>query len=53
VTAKFFQDCLVEHKVIPDDDTEHIVKLVFVPGGVDKDDPRIDIEVKEETNETT
>ena len=49
VTAKFFQDCLVEHEKIEDDDSSHIVKLVFVPGTVDPKRPRIDIDIKEDT----
>ena len=48
VTAKFFQDCLVEHGKILDDDTQHIVRVTFVPGAVDKNNPRIDITITEE-----
>lgn len=49
VTAKFFQDCLVEHGKIVDDDSLHIVQLVFVPGTVDPKHPRITIDIQEDT----
>jgi hypothetical protein len=52
VTAKFFQDCLVEHKKIADDDSSTIVRVTFVPGTVDPKNPRIEIDItKEETND--
>lgn len=47
VTAKFFQDCLVEHKKIEDDDSLHIIKVTLVPGDVDPKDPRIEINIEE------
>jgi hypothetical protein len=48
VTAKFFQDCLVENKKILDDDSTHITKVTFVPGTVDPKDPRIEIAITQE-----
>ena len=53
VTAKFFQDCLVEHGKIKDDDSTTVTRVTFVPGTVDKSNPRITIEITKEevTNE--
>ena len=48
VTAKFFQDTLVEHGRIEDDDSLHIVSVLFVPGDVDRINPRIEIAITEE-----
>ena len=47
VTAKFFQDTLVEHEKLTDDDASVITKVTFVPGGVDKINPRIEITIEE------
>jgi len=47
VTAKYFQDTLVIYGKIKDDDASHIVELVFLPGSVDKKNPRIDIVIEE------
>ena len=47
VTAKFFQDTLVEHEKLTDDDASVITKVTFVPGGVDKSNPRIEITIEE------
>ena len=48
VTAKYFQDTLVEHKKITDDDASTIIRVTFVPGGVDKSNPRIEITIESE-----
>jgi len=48
VTAKFFQDCLVEHKIIEDDDASTVTRVTFLPGTVDPKNPRIEITVAPE-----
>jgi len=45
VTTKFFQDAMVEAGIIPDDNMEYITKVTFLHGSVDKDNPRVEIEV--------
>lgn len=47
ITIKYFQDTLVQYGKIKDDDSLHIVELRFLPGHVDKLDPRIEIDIKE------
>ena len=52
VTAKFFQDTLVEHGVIGDDDASTVTRVTFVPGEIDRENPRVDIVItQEETND--
>ena len=43
---KFFSDAMVWLQVIPDDSTDHIEKVVYKYGGIDRDNPRVDIEIK-------
>lgn len=51
VTAKYFQDTLVNCGKVEDDDSSRITKVTFVPGGVDAKNPRIEIRItKEEPN---
>jgi predicted transcriptional regulator YdeE len=45
VVKKFFEDSLVELGIIPDDDYTHIVKSTEQFGCVDKDNPRVEIEI--------
>lgn len=43
VTAKFFEDALVDAGKIEDDDYTHIPESTFRFGGIDKENPRADI----------
>lgn len=47
VIDKFFQDVLVKHGIIPDDNYTIIPKIVSEFGGVDKKNPRIEITIEE------
>jgi len=46
IHAKFFQDCLTENRKIEDDNYLFIKGLSFRFGGVEPDNPRVEIEVK-------
>lgn len=48
VTAKFFQDALVEQGCIVDDDSTHIVELKVLPGKVSPKTPGITIQITKE-----
>lgn len=43
VVEKFFCDALVEYGCIEDDNDEYIIEQTYRTGGVDKDDPRVEI----------
>lgn len=47
VVAKFSQDALTELGVIPDDNYKHIVQITGTFGGVDRENPRIEMRIKE------
>lgn len=47
VHAKFFEDALVEYGCLPDDNYRIINKVTFEFGSVDKDNPRVEIFIKE------
>lgn len=47
VVAKFLQDALVEAKRIPEDNKDYIVRVEFLPGEVDKLQPRIECRIKD------
>lgn len=47
IHEKFFCDALTEFGCIPDDNDEHIHATHYYTGGVDKDNPRVDIIIKE------
>ncbi len=47
VIDKFVSDALVEKGVIEDDNTDIIKKISFIDGGVDKDNPRADLVIRE------
>lgn len=47
IIDKFVCDALVEKGVIPDDDYNVVKKVTYLWGGVDKDNPRCEIELKE------
>lgn len=52
IVDKYFQDALVELGLLEDDNYNHIKKVVFEFGSIDKDNPRADarIEVYEGAN---
>lgn len=43
ISAKFFQDALVSYGKIIDDNYKFITDIKFEFGGVDKDNPRVDV----------
>jgi len=45
IVQKYFEDWLVARGVIPTDDYTVIVSSVYLFGGVDKENPRVDIEI--------
>lgn len=47
VVGKFFQDTLVSCKKIEDDNYKFIPKVTYKFGGVDKQNPRVDINITE------
>ena len=47
VHEKFFCDSLVELGYITDDNDNHITSSHYYTGGVDKDNPRVDITIQE------
>lgn len=47
IVDKFFCDALVAHECLVDDSDEFIIDKYFKPMGVDKDNPRMEIEVED------
>lgn len=47
IAEKFFCDALVQYGCIPDDSDEYIAATNYKTGGIDKENPRIEIEVTE------
>lgn len=45
VHEKFFEDAFVELGKLPDDNRKYIPLVIYMRGGVDKDNPRVEIEV--------
>jgi endodeoxyribonuclease rusA len=54
-TYKAIQDALVQARIVPDDNAEHITEICFRFGGYDKTNPRIEIILihSENSNTTT
>lgn len=48
---KYLCDALVEFGVLPEDNYNHIPKIQFQFGHIDKDNPRVEIKITEITNE--
>ena len=46
VVDKFFQDALVEEGCIDSDDTNTVVKIISIYGGVDRSNPRMEAVIK-------
>lgn len=51
VHEKFFEDAFVELGKLPDDNKEYIPLVIYMRGGVDKENPRVEIEVIDFNNE--
>ena len=47
IVDKFTSDCLVSYGYIPDDNHNIIKQIVFVDGGIDRDNPRAELTVTE------
>ena len=47
VLSKFTHDVLTEAEIIPDDNYQVISKLTFEFGGIDLENPRAEVEIKE------
>jgi len=45
VHEKFFEDAFVELGKLPDDNRDYIPLVIYMRGGIDKDNPRVEIEV--------
>ena len=45
VHEKFFEDAFVELGKLPDDNIEYIPLVIYMGCGIDKDNPRVEIEV--------
>lgn len=43
IVDKYFSDVLVDLEILPDDDYTHLPTVMYNFGGVDKDNPRIDV----------
>lgn len=50
VHQKFFEDALVELGKVPDDNSDLIPLVVYLDGGIDREAPRVDIEVYDLAN---
>jgi hypothetical protein len=46
VVDKFFQDALTEEGCIETDDTDTVIKITSIYGGVDKNNPRLEAVIK-------
>jgi len=49
ITEKFFCDALTFYKCLPDDNDNYIQETIYKTGGIDKENPRVDIIIKELT----
>jgi len=45
IHEKFFCDALTKHGFIPDDNDKHIKSTHYYSGGIDKLNPRVEIEI--------
>lgn len=50
IADKFFCDTLVKHKKLVDDDYKHLPASIFRWGGIDKDNPRVEVEILNMSN---
>ena len=47
VFDKFFEDSLTAAKVISDDNYKVVRKITAIPGGIDKENPRVEVRIRE------
>lgn len=47
VFDKFFEDSLTAAKVISDDNYKVVRKITAIPGGIDRENPRVEIRIRE------
>ena len=47
IVDKFFCDCLTEFGCIPDDNYDHVKEVIYVFGGVDKKNGRVEILIED------
>ncbi len=47
IVEKFFCDAMTEYGCIPDDSDDYIKATHYLDGGLDKENPRCDIEIRE------
>lgn len=52
VHEKFFEDALVELGKLPDDNVDYIPIVIYMYGGIDKNKPRVDINVMDYSKES-
>lgn len=52
IVDKFFCDALVEFGILPDDNFKHIPAVNYRFGNIDKDNPRIEIKIRDLTTNT-
>lgn len=48
IVEKFFCDALVHYGCIPDDNDDHITSTNYLTGGIDSENPRVEIEIKQD-----
>jgi len=53
IVEKFFCDAMVNYECIPDDSDEFILSSYYISGHIDKDNPRVEIIIKEYESNTT
>lgn len=47
IHKKYFEDALTYYEVIPDDNYNHVISSSEFFGGIDKENPRVEIKIKE------
>lgn len=47
ISGKFFQDTLVKHNKIDDDNHKYIPEIVYMFGGIDRSNPRVEVHIEE------
>lgn len=52
VHEKFFEDAMVELGKLPDDNVKHIPLVIYMYGGLDKENPRVEISVQKLNQES-
>ena len=53
IVDKYFSDVLVKEGVIEDDDYKHIPKVTYLFGGIDKENPRCEVQIEKHIHSTT